>query len=239
MHSRQARSLEQDVPEAARMVLAKAPVVMGLGVMENGYHDTADIVAMRAEELLEKEQQLLAKVRRHAARIPFKETDVLVVERIGKDISGIGFDTRVIGRRRIHGEPEFDPMRIRMMVVLGLTEAAGGNALGMGLADFTTKRLLDQINWKTTRTNVLHTGWLERAKLPIWLDTDRDAIWAGLTSGTTKPPQEARLIRISNTLRIDRMEISEALLPEAKRNPKIRILGKPGPMRFDADGALL
>ena len=238
MHSRRCASLREDVPEAAGVLIERLPVLGGLAILENGYHETADIEGIPAEEILGREKALFKRVRRNAAGIPFPEVDLLIVDRIGKDISGVGFDTHVIARRMVWGEPEFRGPRIHVIAARDISEASHGNALGMGLADLVTERLANKIDWNALRTNVLHTGFLNRAKLPIALPNDRELIGAAMFTLGEPEAKRVRVVRIPDTLRLGRMWISEGLLGEARANARIGVLGKPVEMAFDRSGNL-
>ena len=238
MHSQGCASLRHAVPEAARIVLAKVPVIAGIAVLENGYHQTSDLVAMAPEEIFSRERTLLRRVRRSAARLPFRNIDLLVVDQIGKDISGVGFDTRVIARRMIWEEPEFQKPRIQLIAALDLTPGSHGNPLGIGLADLTTDRLVSKIDWEALRANVLHTGWLNRAKLPLSFANDRQLLRAALTALGQPDPRRVRIVRIQDTLHLDRMWVSEAMLPEVRRNRRLRTLGEAQAIGFDRRGNL-
>lgn len=238
MHSRQCASLTQDVPEAAAALIARLNVIGGLAILENGRHQTAEIVGVAPDEILARERALLRKVKRNAARLPFPEIDLLIVDWIGKDISGVGFDTHVIGRRMVWNEPEFRGPRIRVIAALDLSDGSKGNALGIGLADLTTERLLRKVDWEALRTNVLHTSFLNRAKVPLALPSDRELLRAAMVTLGEPDPAEVRVARIADTLRLDRFWISERLLDEARRRTRIRVLGEPRALSFDGRGDL-
>ena len=239
LHSLGARGLPAAIPEVAGVVLATGRVLLGLALLENGYHETAEVVAIPPDRIEETERGLLRRVKRTAPRLPFRDMDVLIVEEMGKDISGVGLDTKVLGRRRIPGEPEFRRPFIHTVVVLDLSEASHGNAIGVGLADLTTQRLVDKIDRHTMYTNALTSGFLERNKIPVTLPTDREAIAAALTSGISKPPEQVRLVRLQNTGRLDRLWVSPPLLDEVRAHPKLEIVGPPRPLAFDRAGQLL
>ncbi len=238
MHSRQCAGLREDMPEAARLLLARAPIAAGLAILENGYNDTADIVGLPPDEIARREPALLRRARRSAARLPFRDLDLLVVDHIGKDVSGVGLDPHVIGRRMMWGEPEFPGgPRIRLLAALDLTPGSHGNPLGVGLADLTTDRLVAKIDWAALKTNVLHTGWLNRAKLPLSFPSDRALMEAAMIAMGRPDPAAARVVRISDTLHLARLWISEGLAGEAEERG-MRLLGRPAPMRFDPAGNL-
>ncbi len=157
--------------------------------------------------------------RQLAPRLPVEDIDVLIVDEIGKDISGSGMDTNIIGRLRLEGAAEPESPRIKAIVVLDLTESSHGNALGIGLADFTTRRLLDKIDFKLTAKNVFTSGFLERGKIPLVLETDAEAIDAALTHVFRANPQDranARVVRIRNTLELEQVWVSSTLLDEIR-----------------------
>jgi len=236
MHGRRCASLRADVPQAARMVLGRAPVAAGLAILENGYNEPAEIVGLSPEVISEREPALLRRVRRNAARLPFGEIDLLVVDWMGKDISGIGMDTHVICRRMLWEEREFRGTSIQLIAALDLTEGSHGNALGVGLADLITDRLLKKIDMSAMKTNVLHTGWLNRAKIPLSFANDREVLEAAFIGLGHPDPRAVRVVRIQDTMHLKRMLISDGLLAQARQNPRIRVLGEPVPTAFDRAG---
>jgi len=238
MHARACAGFRDDMPEAARLLLKRLSVVGGLAILENGYHETADIVGLAPGQILPRERALLRRAQRNAARLPFREIDLLIVDRIGKDISGVGFDTHVIGRRMIWGEPEFRGVNIRVIAARDLSPGSLGNPLGMGLADLVTERLVRNIDWETLRANVLHTGFLNRAKMPVALPNDRELIRAALLTLGHPEARTVRVVRIVSTLELGRMWVSEGLLGEAQRHPRVQVVGNPCAMRFDRNGNL-
>jgi hypothetical protein len=238
MHSRRCASLREEIPPAAALLLERAPVIAGFAILENGCHQTAEIVGLPPEMILSQEKVLLRRVRRTAARLPFRELDLLIVDWIGKDISGVAFDTHVIGRRMIWGEREFGGVSIELIAALDLTPGSRGNGLGLGLADLVTERLVRKIDQLALRTNVLHTNFLNRAKIPVTLPTDRALLRAAFVALGEPDPRKVRIVRIADTLQLGRMWISESLLPEARRNPRLRVIGDPTELKFDRKGDL-
>lgn len=238
IHARRCAGLREDLPEAASVVLRKVRVIGGLAVLENGYNEIADIVGIPPDEILARERQLLRRVRRTAARLPFRALDLLIIDWIGKDISGIGMDTRVVGRRMQWEEPEFRGVRIQLIAALDLTEASHGNPLGIGIADLTTERLIRKIDMEALKTNVLHTGWLNRAKLPLSFASDRELLAAAMIALGGPDPRQVRAVRIRDTLHLGRILISEGLLREAARHPRLRLVGEPKKLSFDRKGNL-
>jgi len=236
MHTGQCASLREDVPAAAAMMIKRLPVLGGIEILENGYHQTAEIVGIPANEIMAREKELLRRVRRNAPRLPFEEIDLLIVDWIGKDISGVGFDTHVLARRMVWNEAEFSGPRVRVVAALDVTPGSRGNGLGLGLADLVTQRVADKVDWHVVRTNVLHTGFLNRAKLPLTLPNDRELLRAALLAMGSPGPKKARIVRVADTLNVGRLWISEGLLREAREVPRITVVGKPEPFAFDANG---
>jgi hypothetical protein len=230
---------EKVILAVAREVLAKARIGFGLGIVENGYDETACIEAFNAGDIEAGERRLLKDAKLWMARLPFSPIDVLVVEEMGKEISGSGMDTNVIGRT-FHPREIFpkDPEILRI-VALDLTSESGGNATGIGNADFTTRRLADKIDWKKTAINVLTASAPNAAMLPLAFDSDREAVEHALDSIGWVEPERARVIRIRNTLMLGEIECSEAFLPEIGKSPRLEILGEARPLGFDAAGRII
>jgi hypothetical protein len=230
---------ETVITAVGREVLARARIGFGLGIVENGYDETARIEAFNARDLEAGERRLLADARDWMARLPFQRLDVLVVEEMGKNISGAGMDTNVIGRPTNPHEPFPADPRILWIVALDLTEESGGNATGIGNADFTTRRLADRVDWKVTAINCLTACAPNGAKRPLVFETDREAVESALDCIGLTPPERARVVRITSTLLLGEIECSEALLPEIEGRPNLEVLGEPRPLGFDAGGQII
>jgi hypothetical protein len=226
VHSRGTWGLKNMIKPMAREVMKKAPVIFGVAILENGYGEIADIIPLLPEEIEEREKELLAEAKRNRPRLPFSEIDVLVVDFIGKEISGTGLDTNVIGRMMIRGEPEPENPDIKIIVVLDISDASHGNAIGTGLADMITRRLFEKIDFRKTYTNLLVSGFLERGKIPLVFDTDEEAVEEAIGLIRWKERKDVRLVRIRDTKHLDTIWISEALLEEAKANPSLRVTGR-------------
>ena len=229
---------ETVITAVGREMLAKARIAFGLGIVENGYDETARIEAFNAVELEQGERRLLKDAREWMARLPFSPIDVLVVEEIGKNISGSGMDTNVIGRPSNPHEPFPADPKILWIVALDLTDESYGNATGIGNADFTTRRLVDKIDMKPTLINCITACAPNGAKVPATYDTDREAIESALSCIGLTPPEKARVIRIKNTLMLGEIEVSEAFLPEVAKRGDLTPLGDPAVLGFDAAGTL-
>jgi hypothetical protein len=195
------------------------------------------VVAIPAKDLEEGEAPLLEEAKRNLARLPFDEIDLLIIDEIGKNISGDGADPNVTGRYPTPyatGGPS-----VERMVFLDLTEETGGNANGMGAADVVTERLAAKVDRPPTYLNALTSTTPFPVKLPMVMPTDRMAIAAALLMCAGVSPPETRLVRIQNTLKLRRMWVSEALLRETEGDERLKVLEDPRPIRFDADGSVL
>jgi hypothetical protein len=230
---------DQVARSVGRTMLAKAPIAFGLGLVENAYDETARVAAVRPGEFEQREEELLVLAKQWLARLPYQEAELLVVDEIGKEVSGSGMDTNVVGRKRAFRmkPPDNQPV-MRFIFVRGLSEKTHGNAAGIGLADFTTTRLVHSMNYQATVINCLTSGYPDGANLPVHLDTDREVLDAALAIIGTRSPQEARVMRIRNTLCLEEVEVSEPCLSEPRGPVPFSILGEPGDLRFDASGNL-
>jgi len=165
------------------------------------------------------------------AKLPFEKIDLLIVDETGKDISGAGMDPNVIGRPSVQKAPEFP--KVRRLFVRDVTPACEGNAIGVGMADMTTKRLVDKINYKAMYMNAITAGVPEAAKVPIAFETDREAIEVALGMIGLTPPERARVVRIKNTLLLTEIDVSDAMLPEVKAHARLSIVSDPKPLTFN------
>jgi hypothetical protein len=229
---------ETVITTVGREMLARAPIAFGVGIVENGYDETARIEAFNAADLETGERRLLKDAREWMARLPFAALDVLIVEEMGKNISGAGMDTNVIGRPSNPHEPFPNDPKILWIVVLDLTEKSYGNATGIGNADFTTRRLVDKIDMKATLVNCITAAAPNGAKVPATYESDRAAIETAL-SCLGVPPEAGRVVRIKNTLMLGEIEVSEALLAEVAQHPQLSRLTELAPLPFDAAGNLV
>ena len=229
---------ETVITAVGREMLAKARIGFGVGIVENGYDETARIEAFNADNLEAGERRLLKDAREWMARLPFRQMDVLIVEEMGKNISGAGMDTNVIGRATNPHEPFPADPKILWIVALDLTAESYGNATGIGCADFATRRLVEKIDMKPTLINCITACEPGAAKVPPTYETDREAIETALSCIGLTPPEKARVVRIKNTLLLGEIEASEALLPEIAGRADLTQLSEPAPLAFDAAGRL-
>lgn len=239
VHSYGAPGLKKYVPLVARVTLARARIILGVAALENGYEETAEIVTFEPGEIESGERRLLRRHKRQYPTLPFESADLLIVDRIGKEVSGTGMDTNVLGRIRITGELEPTRPRIRSVVALSLTEASHGNAVGVGLADLISQRLRDDIDDATMAVNVITSGFLERGKIPITLPTDLQAIATALSRLPPPAQRRPKVARILDTLHVGDFDVSDALLEDISQNANVTVVGSPSSLRFDRNGRVV
>jgi hypothetical protein len=223
-------------PLVGKAVLDSGHVLFGLGIVENGHDQTAKVQAVLPKDFEAVEKALLKEAKAWMARIPFDRLDVLIVDDLGKNISGAGMDPNVTGRASVQ-KPAGRP-RVRLLFVRDITPEAEGNAIGVGFADMTTKRLVKKINYAAMHMNAITSGVAEAAKVPMAFDSDREAIQTALGMIGLTPPEEARVVRIKSTLHLTEVDCSEAMLDEAKAHDRLHPVTEPKPMVFDASGNL-
>jgi hypothetical protein len=215
IHFHGVHGLAHLIRPAFDVVLASGKLLGGVALVEDGREQTAAVRAARAADIPACEAECLALARDNMASLPLDEIDVLVLDEIGKEISGTGMDTNVVGRIGIAGVAEPAAPRVRRIVVLGLTAASHGNALGIGLADITTRRFERQVDHEVTNANVLTSTFLERGRMPLVAADDAEALrWAIRTCGATL--QKAALVRIRNTLALEHLLLSPAAAERAR-----------------------
>lgn len=223
-------------PLVGQAVLDSGHVLFGLGIVENGSDQTAKVQAVLPKDFRAAEKALLVEAKAWMARIPFDKIDVLIVDELGKNISGAGMDPNVIGRPSVQ-KPAGKP-QVRMLFVRDITPEAEGNAIGVGMAEMTTKRLVKKINYAAMHMNAITSGVAEAAKVPMAFETDKAAVETALGMIGLTPPEQARVVRIKNTLHLVEIDCSEAMLAEVKAHPRLTPATEPRPMTFDASGNL-
>lgn len=227
-----ARSVSQTVIENCR-------VAAGLAIVENGYEQTALIEAVHPKDFQQREPELLKLSDQWMARLPFRTADVLIVEQIGKNVSGTGMDTNVVGRKsNEHAALEHEWPKIKKIVVLGLTPETHGNATGIGVADLTTNRVVEQIDHNAMRVNCITSGRTAVGMIPLSFPTERESIDAALGMIGMKQPAEAELIWVRNTLMLEEIACSEAYLAEVASRADLEIVSDLFELNFDNDGSL-
>ena len=238
------RGYEVVLREYARVILGAAPILCGIALVEDQHHQTAILEVVRPENIPAEEDKLFQKAESLLARLPFSDIDLLIIDRMGKDISGSGMDTNVIGRdvagytASLHSGSAVTP-RVSRIFVRDLTPASNGNGTGVGMADFTTARLVKALNLQYTYMNALTSLGLLPAKIPIYFDNDRDALQAALASLASTTPETLRVVRIADTLNLERFLVSEACVKVINGHPGVTTKGSPHEMEFDAEANLL
>ena len=222
-----------------RKVLETGRVLFGVGIVENGLGQTAEIGIMNAADLVEKEKELLILAKKLQLGLPFDEVDVLLVDELGKDISGAGMDTKVIGRIGLPLlSPDPEKPHIKRIIVSDLTDDSDGNATGTGLADFITQRLYDKVDRYATDINNITGISPEMGRMPIVLKNDREALEIAARCAGLIPPQDLKIMRIKNTARLEEVALSTAYQAQIAERPDLEVLAGPRPFKFDAAGYL-
>lgn len=232
-------SFGQIVRSVAREVLSKCRIVAGVGIVENGYDETARIEAIAPEQFEDREKALLVLAKQWLPRLPFPKADLLLIDEIGKNISGTGMDTNVVGRKYLDHRARDDEFpKIRQIIIRGLTEATHGNATGIGLAEFALSRAIEAMDVEVTRTNCLTGGHATGAMIPIHYPTDRQVLDIALPGIGLTDPEHARLMWIHNTLDVAELECSAAYWSEAQGRSDLELLCSPRALPFDEQGFL-
>jgi hypothetical protein len=227
------------VTAVADSVLRKCKVACGVGIVENAYDETALIAAVSPQDFLRREKELLVLAKAWMPRLPFKKVDLLIVDELGKNISGSGMDTNVIGRKfNDHRATENDSVAVKTIFVRGLTEATHGNACGIGMAEFTNNRTIDAVDKRITAINAITGGHVPAASLPVALETDREVLEAAFPTIGLTEAERARVLHISNTLQLAELLASEAYRPQIEARDDLEILEEPRDMEFDEGGNL-
>lgn len=232
-------SFMEIISAVAASVIAKCRVVGGLAIVENAYDETALIEAVAPRNFLEREKELLKLAIQWLPRLPFTYTDLLVIDKIGKNISGTGLDTNVVGRKYSdHAATDRDAVRCKRIFVRGLTEETHGNATGIGISEFTNQRTVDKIDRNITAINCLTGLHPTAAMIPIAFETDREVITSALLTCGLVEPVNCRVIQIRDTLHLAEVVVSEAFLAELSGRKDLEQISDLNEMQFDSDGNL-
>ena len=224
------RGLRELLPEAAGRIFASGKILGGIAIVENRYDRPVRIEALPGHAIMDEEPRLLRQATESMPGLPVDEADVLIVDFIGKDFSGTGLDTNIIGRMRIRGEPEPDRPSIGSIYVRDISEHSNGNALGIGLADVVSRRLFERIQFGPMYENAFTSTFLERVKIPVIADNDRQALSFALRGGGCPVPGTERIIRIRNTLHLDEMQVSEPVFRELEGRDNCSVIAGPSPL---------
>ena len=226
------------IPKVGKVLLDNTPVIFGLAILENAYKEIKKLEVVPKEKIIEKEKELLEEVKKDMAKILFPLIDILIVEEIGKNISGEGMDPNITGRpgSRLSG---FSAPKIQKIIVLSISKESYGNATGIGMADITTIRCVNQINFNAMYTNSITATILDPAKIPVMTNNDKEALAIALKTCNRVILSDAKIIRIKNTSHLYNIQVSEAYLDEIKDRNDISILSKPEPIKFTEDECLI
>jgi hypothetical protein len=221
-------------------IMKARPVTVGLAVIENSLDQTYSVQAVEPDQLLDVEPDLLEQARSLMPRLPFDRADLLIIDQIGKNISGTGMDTNIIGRKqsdKAAGDDEYP--KLRHIFVRGLTAATHGNASGIGLAEFCRTRVVDQMDYESTRVNSITAGHVTAAAIPMYFETDRQVLEVASTQAGLASAAELRWMWIKDTLHLSEVLCSEAYYGDAIRREDLDIRDEPSPIQFDATDNLL
>lgn len=238
LHSAGFDKLGQSIIDTAQVILNKVPILGGVAIVENAYKKTAVVKYVRKETMIEDEKKILIQARKLMPSIPLEKIDFLLVQQVGKDVSGAGFDPNIIGRRKIWGVSDLDIPKVSVMAVLELTPGTHGNASGIAIADLIPKRILNDIDWKSTYASLVTATIPQHAHIPMVLNTDLDVLKVGAKIASYENPTNIKLCWILNTSYINKLWVSEAAIQDLKEDQKIEILGEAQEFQFSQQGQL-
>ncbi|MCF6092657.1 nickel-dependent lactate racemase [Microaerobacter geothermalis] len=239
VHRLGASKMSQAIPSIAKVMMDKIPIIGGIAIVENSYDETAVIQGIAREKIWEVEKELLIKAKSYLPKIPVSNLDLCVIQEMGKNYSGTGIDTNVIGRMRIHGIKEPEEPNIQYVAVLDLTEESHGNANGIGLADFTTQRLVEKMDKQATYLNCMTTGFVQRCAIPVTFSTDRELFEGVIKTLKPENPDQLRIAILKNTLHLDELAVSEVIYQELVcNNAPIERISGPFSLAFTEEGSL-
>ncbi len=225
------------IPIVAKEFLARMNVVFGVGVVQNAYDEISEIEVMEKDKIVERDHELLKISKERLAKLKFDNIDVLIVDKIGKNISGEGHDPNVTGRSFMPGFE--DDFRTQKLFIRGLTEETHHNACGLGGADITTRRCLNSVDWESTWINLGTNTMIDGGKIPMYLNNDREALLLAIRTCRKIDYNKARIARIPDTLHLDEIEISETLIGDIQGREDVEIISEPYEMPFDDEGFMI
>jgi hypothetical protein len=227
-------SFDRIIRSVGQTVIDQCGVLLGLGLVENQYDKTALIKGVGAEEFVDREKELLVLAKKWMPRLPFETVDLLIVDEIGKNISGAGMDTNVVGRKfHDNHAAEKEYPKVTRILVRGLTAETHGNASGIGTAEYAHKRAIEEMDREITYINCMTGNHPSGAHIPLYFDTDRICIDRALETVGLVEPENAKVLRIHNTLELGELLVSEAYLSEIEKRDDLEIMGEAEEMPFD------
>lgn len=225
------------IPIVAKAFLEKMNVVFGVGVVQNAYDEISELEVIEKDKIVERDHELLQIAKKRLAKLKFDNIDVLIVDKIGKNISGEGHDPNVTGRSFMPGFE--DDFRTQKLFIRGLTEESHHNACGLGGADITTRRCLNTVDWESTWLNLGTNTMIDGGKIPVYLNNDKEALLLAIRTCRKIDYNKARIARIPDTLHLDEIEISESLIADVMGREDVEIIGEPYEMPFDEEGFMI
>lgn len=226
------------IEQVCGVFLKNAPIAFGVGIVQNAYDRISRIEVMEKEDILEKDAALLEVAKRSLPTFKFRDIDVLIIDEVGKNISGGGFDPNIVGRGSSKGFENI--LNLKKLFVRSLTEETHHNAGGgLGGADITTRRCLQSVDFEATWINCVTSTMLQSARIPLYVETDREALLMAIRTCTNIDFNDVKLVRIKNTLRMEQIEVSENYYDLLKDNPEVEILSDPYEIPFDDEGFML
>ena len=239
-HNLGGERMAENLLALGRMAIDTGKFLFGVALLENAFHETCDVAVVPGRDILHKEPELLLKARKLMPRLAVNKLDVLVIDEIGKNISGAGFDPNLCGHFANSSLPMSpDDAQITRIVTLDITDKSDGNGTGLGTSDFTTDRVFRKFSFTETYPNLLTATSIVLAKIPLVMADDRQAIQAAIKTALVADARNVRMARIRNTLEVDHMEISENLLPEVQAMPNVKILGEARELCFTEEGRII
>jgi len=236
IHSQGVYGLQELIPEAAEMIIDRTPVLQGIGLVENGYKEISDLVFTPPEEIIKRDGELLEIAAGRMPTLPVDKIDILVVQEMGKDISGTGLDTNIIGRMYINGAREYSRPKVKRLIVLDISEASHGNAIGIGLADITTKKLVDKIDFNDTYKNIITSSFLRRGKIPLTMDSEKEAFELAEDTCWLGEGEIPGVVIIKNTSQLEELYVSAPLLKDIDED--MREIVSHSQLNFTEDGCI-
>ncbi|MGC9327255.1 MAG: lactate racemase domain-containing protein [Candidatus Hinthialibacter sp.] len=223
----------------AEKTIASGKILCGIALLENAYHETASLEIIPPDQIPTREKELLLQAKEWMPSLPVDQADVLIIEQIGKDISGVGMDPNITGRRYNINTHWQDKPDITRIVVMDISEKSMGNAVGIGLADFCSRKVIDKMDKRVTYLNAVTSRNTICSNIPLHFETDREMLEQTLISLGDIPAEKIRLLRIRDTLHLTRIEVSEALIPEMKQRSNISAVSALHELEFDKTGGLM
>ena len=235
-HTKKLSKFPEYIPKVAQIFMDTGKVAFGVGVVQNAYDEICHVEACPKEKILQMDEELQALAKTQLPQFKFKDCDVLIVDEIGKNISGSGMDPNITGRNDSGDFPGI--LNLQRLVVLGITEESCHNGCGINLCDFTVRHVLNDIDWYATWLNNVTASMMSRGQIPTYVETDYDAIVTAIRTCVETDFHRPKVVRIKNTLCMSEIMVSEAIYDEIKDRDDVKLIAGPENMPFDADGFL-